>query len=441
MKLTKALIIFILVFSFFAASSFAQYAPDSPLVTTEEAISWATNTLSVSGKLIKAFSEKEAKITISGVKLSLFGAIGLSLDTFSLGKKLAEEENWEAAQFAAWSISKTIIEKLYPTGYNVILAFEIYLDTLKIIHKYAWIPFLTDKMYEQYRYHRRGGEDAWTAYNMILYFIEPVIADTKERIGKEKYNLNKEELTPKFQEKIKKDTDEFLIAVLERRYQKEIGRQYAEDLKRESEKNLKLCEEKLRDVLEMPVRGIVIDAATNKPSAGIEVGVEGKRHHLASRGDGTFYFTVPYKLVEGRLFHLYAKAGKEIKYSRQITWQEEKTPYIRFILTVEEKPAAEPKIIPEPTKLPAQKIDAIDGRIFWQGYCEAWLACGYNVPVIAGGSPPYLSVEHCVQYQLEVDKLYGARKSTYRDMAIGSARNKKSECAALKEWLDSLACK
>ncbi|MBA7543113.1 hypothetical protein ES705_35439 [subsurface metagenome] len=165
-------------------------------------------------------------------------------------------------------------------------------------------------------------------------YIRPVIADAEKRIREEKYKLSEKDLTPKFRKKIQEEAYDLLKSTLERRYYREVLRPMMQAAGKNAQGQ---TEEYVRTVakkLEMPTRGRVIDSETGKPIKFVKVGVEKKRYALHTRGDGSFYLPVPYELVEGRPFHLYAeKEGYELQYSRVIDWmKEKKTPLITFRL-------------------------------------------------------------------------------------------------------------
>ena len=124
-----------------------------------------------------------------------------------------------------------------------------------------------------------------------------------------------------------------LIAQMEQRYQKERIPEMMKVASDKAKEKRGSYVNKVKDKLEMPIRGVVVDAETSKKIGGAKVGVKGRRYAVYTRANGSFYLPVPYRLVEGRSFHIYA-VGKEYEgeYSQQITWKETKTPRIRFEL-------------------------------------------------------------------------------------------------------------
>jgi hypothetical protein len=86
----------------------------------------------------------------------------------------------------------------------------------------------------------------------------------------------------------------------------------------------------------------------------------------------------------------------------------------------------------------AEKIKAMDSRVFWQGYCQAFFACGCNN---LDGRTAFASVDDCVETNVETEAVYprmGRDIKLYRDVGTGYMGRQRTQCAAAREWLDSL---
>ena len=336
MRKIIGLMALVLIFCFITFSSFAKPVEidgvtlsDPTAVTLNEVSSWTSNSVGVSDELMKAFLNKESK---------LLGNIGDALSVMGIGKQVYEDDDWGALTGATLFVVKKIFSKTFPETAGkanvVLVAIDAYITALKIVHQYVWIPKLTDKTYEIYKDQRtvESPQKAFEYVDVQGDYIRPVWADAEERIRSEKYNMKEKDLTPKFRARIKEDAKQFLISVLERRYQKERMPEMMKVAADKAKEKRKKHVEKLKDKLEMPVRGVVVDAETSKPISGAKIGVKGRRYAVRTKSDGSFYIPVPYRLVEGQPFHIYAVKGKEYagKYSRKISWKETKVPRIRF---------------------------------------------------------------------------------------------------------------
>ncbi|MES9900190.1 MAG: hypothetical protein ABW148_14380 [Sedimenticola sp.] len=308
-------------------------------LTKAEVMDWLSNSLSVSDELIKGFANKEYQ---------LFGQIGDSLTAWNVSKQIATEDYRGAFKTVGkWALLKLLAKYGGKSGAKanpLMVAVDAYIVSLKVIHKYVWIPKLTDKMYRLYK-EQREVESAERALELVdmsggFNYVQPVIADAKARLLEEKYGgLRDRDLTDRQRRGIRDEAYTLVKATFESRYFDEVlwPRLQVAGKRAEETAKQQLLQAAMR--LDMPTRGKVVDAETSKPLSRARIRVEERRHGTYTSKDGTFYLPVPYPLVEGGDFHLFAeKEGYEKRVSRAIFWEgERKTPRILFKLKPKKK--------------------------------------------------------------------------------------------------------
>jgi hypothetical protein len=224
----------------------------------------------------------------------------------------------------------------------ILVAIDAYVVAVNLVKKYFFIPSMIEGVYKDYKEHRVAGiaefnlNEAEKVFNIIGHKgkINNVVTEMKKQIAKEKYGFNEKGMTTRFKLKVQDEARKLLIAQMEQRYQKERIPEMMKVASDKAKEKRGSYVNKVKDKLEMPIRGVVVDAETSKKIEGAKVGVKRKSYAVYTRANGSFYLDVPYRLVEGRSFHIYA-VGKEYEgeYSQQITWKETKIPpRIRFEL-------------------------------------------------------------------------------------------------------------
>ena len=333
----------IFIFCFVAQTSFAKPVKldgvtlsDPTAVTLNEVSSWTSNSIGVSDELMKAFLKKESK---------LLGNIGDALSVIGIGKQVYEDDDWGALTSTTLFVVKNIFSTAFPETMGkanlILVAIDAYVVAVNLVKKYFFIPSMIEGVYKYYKEHREGGvvefdlNEAETIFNTFGHKgeINIVVTEMKKQIAKEKYGFNEKGMTTRFKLKVQDEARKLLIAQMEQRYQKERIPEMMKVASDKAKEKRGSYVNKVKDKLEMPIRGVVVDAETSKKIGGAKVGVKGRRYAVYTRANGSFYLDVPYRLVEGRSFHIYA-VGKEYEgeYSQQITWKETKTPRIRFEL-------------------------------------------------------------------------------------------------------------
>lgn len=316
---------------------------DTFSVTQDEVLSWTSNGSGVSKDLLKTFFNYEH---------DFFDGLGEALTVVNIGRAIYQDDDKAAfLTVIGWGVDK-MIDQFCPSVGTFLLYFKAYKEALNIIHKYLWIPYLEDEVYKAYKASRDGGHDSWEAFYNILYFVEPVLVETKKKILTEKYNLKESEATVRFLQQVNRETEQLLISLLEKRYYDEKLPQLIEEAKKVAEKKRWEDLEKLKDHLNIEVTGIVLDEKTRKPLVNIEVGVEGKRHLVHSRPDGRFQFKVPYRLVDGKPFWIYAKYEDQHK-RKQFHWRMKEIPFLKFVLKGKPEEKKE-EAKPAPVNIPPQ---------------------------------------------------------------------------------------
>ena len=333
----------IFIFCFVAQTSFAKPVKldgvtlsDPTAVTLNEVSSWTSNSIGVSDELMKAFLEKESK---------LLGNIGDALSVIGIGKQVYEDDDWGALTSTTLFVVKNIFSRAFPETMGkanlILVAIDAYVVAVNLVKKYFFIPSMIEGVYKYYKEYREGGvvefdlNEAETIFNTIEPgpYVNIVVTEMKKQIAKEKYGFNEKGMTTRFKLKVQDEARKLLIAQMEQRYQKERIPEMMKVASDKAKEKRGSYVNKVKDKLEMPIRGVVVDAETSKKIVGAKVGVKERGYAVYTRANGSFYLDVPYRLVEGRSFHIYA-VGKEYEgeYSQQITWKETKTPRIRFEL-------------------------------------------------------------------------------------------------------------
>ena len=334
----------IFIFCFVAQTSFAKPVKldgvtlsDPTAVTSNEVSSWTSNSIGVSDELMKAFFDKESK---------LLGNIGDALSVIGIGKQVYEDDDWGALTSTTLFVVKNIFSSAFPETMGkanlILVAIDAYVVAVNLVKKYFFIPSMIEGVYKYYKEHRVAGiaefnlNEAEKVFNIIgnKGKINTVVTEMKKQIAKEKYGFNEKGMTTRFKLKVQDEARKLLIAQMEQRYQKERIPEMMKVASDKAKEKRGSYVNKVKDKLEMPIRGVVVDAETSKKIEGAKVGVKRKSYAVYTRANGSFYLDVPYRLVEGRSFHIYA-VGKEYEgeYSQQITWKETKIPpRIRFEL-------------------------------------------------------------------------------------------------------------
>ncbi|MDD5565498.1 MAG: hypothetical protein PHG31_01185 [Candidatus Omnitrophica bacterium] len=249
-------------------------------------------------------------------------------------------------------------------------AFKVYNMTLQIIHKFIWIPTLEDNIYKAYKNNRDTGDDPWEAYNLIIYLLEPVRAEVKSQLLEKRYNIQKggfklpnifstsdrssfsqKDLTDRFRQRINVEVDRFLIAMLENHYIKDKMPEMLRRANEVAQEQQRKAIERAKDKLKIDVKGIVTEVVKDKdgreserPVFFAKVAIEGKNHAVHSDANGHYVLPVPYRLVNGDRFYVYAEKGKEggsvcsRVFSKEIVWNYGASQAVNFQLSCSCRP-------------------------------------------------------------------------------------------------------
>ena len=288
---------------------FLSFSASSSAADMKETISYAASVTGVSAELLKALSTSEAK---------LLGNLGDTLSVISIGQQFYEADDKGAILSILSLAAGKLIDKFCPSTTPFIAGYQFYVASLKVIHDAFWIPTLSDEIYKAYEKQRKQRVIPNEVY--IHYLLEPIRADLKAKLISEKYD--KESITdwsgqiiPKWKEKIDKEANQILTALLEERYQKKILPELMAEAKKVAEQREKELIEELKDRLYVEVSGTVvkkIEEGTEVVRAA-KICVKGKRHCTYSMGNGYYEMKVPYRLLNGGSFQLVcSKAEKTV---------------------------------------------------------------------------------------------------------------------------------
>lgn len=286
---------------------FLSFSASSSAADMKETISYAAGLTGVSAELLKALSTSQAK---------LLGKLGDTLSVISIGQQFYEADDKGVILSILNLAAGKLIDKFCPSATPFIAGYNFYLASLEVVHNAFWIPTLSDEIYKAYEKQRKQRVIPNEVY--IHHLLEPIRADLKAKLISGKYDKESitdwsGEIIPKWQEKIDKETNKILTALLEERYQKKILPELIAEAKKVAEQRQEELIEKLKDRLYVQVSGTVVkkteDGTEVVPAA--KICVKGKRHCTYSMGNGYFEMKVPYRLLNGDSFQLVCSKGEK----------------------------------------------------------------------------------------------------------------------------------
>lgn len=281
------------VFLFIAVAPMQSYCN----VSSSDVISYCSHTINVSSEVLKTFFKSDYKI---------FGKFSDSLGALDVIDKLRKSDNKGAVLSAANFACLKFISKVSSKGAGILTVYHAYCAALVIAHD-RWIPSLEEKIYQRYKNYRNQHEDPDMAYTQILTDIHPVLADVKKKYIYPKYKdkpIPDEKTRKKIGDQINKDTDDYMIAMFEGRYNKEKAVEIALAAEKDIEKSREKFIKELKAKLTMKIEGKVFDRDTKKPVANAKVKIKNYNLSVATYGGGTFTLTIPYKTVKDAGFKI-----------------------------------------------------------------------------------------------------------------------------------------
>lgn len=286
---------------------FLSFSASSSAADMKETISYAASVTGVSAELLKALSTSEAK---------LLGNLGDTLSVISIGQQFYEADDKGAILSILSLAAGKLIDKFCPSTTPFIAGYQFYLESLKVVHNAFWIPTLSDEIYKAYEKQRKQKVIPDEVY--IHQLLEPVRADLKAKLISGKYNRESitdwsGQIIPKWKEKIDKEANQILTALLEERYQKKILPELIAEAEKVAEQRQKELIEKLKDRLYVQVSGTVVKKIEDGTEVvrAAKICVKGKRHCTYSMGNGYYEMKVPYRLLNGDSFQLVCSKGEK----------------------------------------------------------------------------------------------------------------------------------
>jgi len=306
-KITISLIVFFLI----AGMAAKVYAEDVKIgkssdISREDVISYCGSAIDVSSEVLKNFFDRDYQ---------LLGKFSKTLGAIDILDKLINADNKGAALAAANMASMEFISHVSSAGGGLITAYTAYCKALVLVRDYAFIPALEDGAYATYkklRFPEALGEEVAPEDVFVNKALEPIVADIKKRLIKEKYaDKNVTNwlgiLKPEWKKPIDEEARIVCMERLEARYQAEktVKTVLASegDIRKAGDKMIGELKEKLT----MTVKGSVFDKETKRPIAGAKVKLQGYNIGKITNSAGAFTLEVPYRDVGSKPFKIAVK--------------------------------------------------------------------------------------------------------------------------------------
>lgn len=317
-------------------------------ISDSEAVSYCNKATGVSSEVLGNFFSTESK---------LLGEVSDTLGAFEIIDKMKNADDKGAVLSAANFASMKIISKVMPRGASILTALDIYCTSLSIIHDYVWIPNIKEKIYQKYKENRDGEADPEEALLGVQRYINPVLADIKEKNIYPKYNMEiitSEKMRQQYEKRMDAEAIAFMEAMFEERYNKEklVKAVLASEdaVKKSMDKTL----EKLKEKLTMEIQGQIRDRESKSSTiSGARVWVKDYGIGVFSNKNGVFRLVVPYKKVKDKPFRIaVSKEGyKPALSNKSFSFSDETIKSLDCYLSpLEEKPVSRPKPKPKPSQ-------------------------------------------------------------------------------------------
>lgn len=293
-KVCASLFIFFLIISL-VRNAFAE-------ISESEAIAYCSKATGISSEIFSSFFASNSK---------LLGEVSDTLGAFDIIDKLKHADEKSAILSAANFGSMKIIAKFAPKGATVLTVFDVYCTSLGIIHSYVWIPRLEEKIYQKYKENRDGEASPREALLCVQRYINPVLADIKEKNIYPRYNtdiISSEKLRQKINNKMDNEAIAFMEAMFEERYNREKLAEEALASEEGVRKSMDETLDKLKKMVTVTIQGQIRDKES--PSLAIKgarVWVKNTKIGTLSDRAGIFLLKVPYKAVGDEPFKIAVK--------------------------------------------------------------------------------------------------------------------------------------